>query len=62
MNKTVSFDAAQIKARMAAMKPPLIQSDLAAALDVTPATVNRWLNGKCKPRRRDIKAIERILR
>lgn len=62
MNKPYQFDPDRIKKRMAAMKPPLIQSDIAAALDVTPATVNRWLSGKHKPRRRDIKAIERILR
>ena len=62
MNKTVAFDPADVRERMAAMTPPMIQSDIASALDVTPATVNRWPGGKCKPRRRDIKAIERLLR
>lgn len=62
MKNAYQFDPEQIKKLMATKKPPIIQSDIAAALDVTPATVNRWLMGHRKPRRRDIKAIEALLR
>lgn len=62
MNNSNAFDPQAVKKRMAEFDPPILQSDIAAALGVTPATVNRWLSGKHAPRRRDIKAIERMLK
>jgi predicted transcriptional regulator len=62
MNNSNIFDFDAVKKRMGEFDPPILQSDIASALAVTPATVNRWLSGKHKPRRRDIKAIERLLK
>jgi DNA-binding transcriptional regulator YiaG len=38
------------------------QAELAVALDVSPFTVNRWENGKAKPRKEKLAAIYRLAR
>jgi transcriptional regulator with XRE-family HTH domain len=57
MKEKLIFDPESIKKRMAAMKPPLTQADVASALDKTVATINMWLNRKHKPHKKDIKAL-----
>ena len=45
-NKLVNFAGLDVKATQ---KPDISQEDLARALNVSFATVNRWKNGKYKP-------------